>query len=152
MITLSVERMDSSLMDEMAGLWIDHWKEVSHYPDKIVLAVDREWYSVQQDHGLYLLIAAREEGKLVGYAGFTLMAHPHYVNNIFSNMDVAFLDKEHRKGTVGIKMFKKAEEELKELGVDVIFLRTKVHYNLGPIFERLGYTQAEVAYSKYVGE
>lgn len=151
MITIDVEPFDKALMDEMQPLWDEHWKEVAVYKDNINLSINRDWYTEMYTAGLYIMVVVREEGKLIGYAGFTLITHPHYKDNIFSNMDVAFLLPEYRRGFTAIKMFKFAEQKLKELGADVIILRTKEHYNLGRLFEHLNYEKAEVAYFKYVG-
>ena len=148
----SHEYMDDSLMDEMEELWKSHWNEVANFQDKIKLAVDRESYIQMQQVGLYQTIVVRDDsGSLVGYIGFIISVHPHYKDNLFASMDNVFIHKEYRKGFAGIRLFKTAEKLLKELGVDIIMMRTKKHFDLSPIFERMGYVEMERVYSKYVG-
>lgn len=153
MITFTHERMDSLLMDEMESLWKIHWEEVANYQDKMKLNVDRELYTQMQDSGLYQTITARnEEGALIGYIGFLITTHPHYKESIFANMDNVFLHKDYRKGFVGIKLFQRAEKLLKELGVDIIMMRSKHKSDLSPIFKLMNYSLTETVYSKYIGE
>jgi len=147
------ERMDNALMDEMEELWKEHWEEVANFQDKIQLSVDREAYCGMQDNGLYQTIIARDDsGKLIGYVGFIISTHPHYKNNIFANMDNVFLHKDHRKGLAGYRLFKEAENLLKELGVDMIMMRSKVKNDLSPIFRKMGYDPVETVYAKFVGD
>jgi len=146
------EYMDDSLMDEMEILWSLHWNEVANFQENIKLAVDRESYIQMQQVGLYQTIVIRnDENTLIGYIGFIISTHPHYKDNIFASMDNVFIHREYRKGFAGIRLFKEAEKLLKELGVDMIMMRTKKHFDLSPIFERMGYLEMEKVYSKYIG-
>lgn len=146
------EKMEDSLMDEMEVLWNNHWEEIANYQKKIKLSVDKEWYKEMQDVGLYQTITVRDDGTLIGYIGFVISTHPHYRDNIFASMDNVFIHKDYRKGTIGIKLFKEAEKLLKELGVDIILMRSKVHFDLSKIFEYMDYIPMEKTYSKFIGE
>jgi hypothetical protein len=41
---------------------------------------------------------------------------------------------------------------LKQRGVKKIFTGTKLSLDMGPIFERLGWTEAERLFCKYIGD
>lgn len=152
MITIQLESLTREILDEMDSLMDAHWEEVAVNQQKIKLKVDKDWYVLMQENGLYVYISVRDDGKLVGYLGYMLQAHPHYMDNIFASMDVVFIDKAYRKGMLAVKLFKVAEQELKDLGVDVIYNRMKKLHPLTSLFERLGYEEGEVAFIKYVGE
>ena len=70
-----------------------------------------------------------------------------YANN---DMVPADTKKEKRKGFVGIKLLKFMEESLKAKGVQKIYMGHKLHINLTPILERLGYKQIEKLFTKVI--
>ena len=66
------------------------------------------------------------------------------------NISIFFIKKEKRKGFVGIKLLKFMEESLKAKGVQKIYMGHKLHINLTPILERLGYKQIEKLFTKVI--
>jgi hypothetical protein len=51
----------------------------------------------------------------------------------------------------GFKLIKYAESRLKEMGVSVIHINTKVHAPFDSLMDRMGYNLIERLYSKYIG-
>ena len=67
-----------------------------------------------------------------------------------------WLDPVYRLGWTGIRMFKETEKMLKETGVKMVFVHTKLHFEadrgtIGKLFDRLGYKPVETVYSKFIG-
>ena len=150
MITYTVEAWDD-IKDEVKPLLQRHWEEVALDRDTIPLAVDWDSYDVLAAQGVLHLLIARKDGVMIGYYWAIVRTHLHYVETLFAFTDILFIEKQHRRGMVGVNLFREMERTLKELGVQKIFAATKTKLDLGPIFKRLGYTVHEVVYSKMIG-
>lgn len=138
--------------EEAKELIVEHWEEIAVNKEKIKLNPDWEAYQELEDHGRLKIFTARSSGKLVGYFVVFINRHIHYKDHIFAVNDIIFLNKDYRKGSAGIKLIKFAESCLKEDGVSVILLNSKVHKPFDPIMERLGFRLTERVYSKYIGD
>jgi GNAT superfamily N-acetyltransferase len=105
--------------DEAAHLLEKHWEEIALNKEKIKLNPDWNAYDAMYKSGQLGIYTARKNGKLIGY--FVVVATPslHYKDHLFAVNDIIYLDPEHRKGFVGIKLIKFAEEDLKKFGVSV---------------------------------
>ena len=141
-----------TVQEEMRTLVGEHWEEIAVNKDKIKLNPDWESYEHLSDEGYLGIYTARSNGALVGY--FIVVATPniHYKDHIFGVNDVLFLQKKYRKGLTGVKLIKFAEKDLKEKGVSVLVINTKVHTPFDKILERMKYSLIERVYSKYIGE
>ena len=69
---------------------------------------------------------------------------------MFAANDIIYLHKDFRKGFTGIKLIKFAEQALKEDGVSVLVVNTKVHQPFDSVLEWLGFNLTERMYSKYL--
>ena len=76
----------------------------------------------------------------------------HYKDHIFAANDVIYLSAKHRKGLTGVKLIKFAETCLKQDGVSVLSINTKVHRPFDKIMDYLGFNLIESVYSKYIGD
>jgi N-acetylglutamate synthase-like GNAT family acetyltransferase len=65
-------------------------------------------------------------------------------------VDLYYLLPEHRKGITGVKLFKNAEADLKELGVKKIYTGCKLHLDHTKLFEFLGYTKSDYQFIKLI--
>ena len=142
----------SAVQYEMDNLLRNHWEEVAVYKDKIPLDPDWAFYEALSVAGLLGIYTVRLESELVGYFVVIAKSHPHYKGNVFAANDVIYLAPEHRKGLVGAKLISFAEKNLKERGVSVLVINTKVHRPFDPLLVRLGFDKVEHTYSKYIGD
>tara|TARA_R110000868_G_scaffold340099_1_gene600763 strand:+ start:786 stop:1256 length:471 start_codon:yes stop_codon:yes gene_type:complete len=140
------------IKDEISNLLQDHWEEIALNKEKIKLNPDWGAYSVLYKSGKLGIYTARKEGKLIGYFVVIAGSNPHYKDHLFAVNDIIYLVPEHRKGFVGIKLIKYAEKDLKNFGVSVFTINTKVHKPFDSVLERLGFNLIERVYSKYIGE
>ena len=150
MITYTVEGWHD-IKDEVQPLLQRHWEEVALNREEIPLAVDFDSYDALADMGVLHILVARKDGVMIGYYWAIVRTHLHYATTLFAFTDILFIEKQHRRGLVGYKLFVEMEKSLKALGVKKIFAATKTKLNLGPIFKRLGYDVHEIVHSKMIG-
>jgi GNAT superfamily N-acetyltransferase len=135
-------------LDEAMPLIVDHWENIALNKDTIALSPLWDTYTELEKIGVLKIITARQEKKLVGYAVYVISPSLHYSDQIVADADVFWLDPEHRKGMAGIRLFKHAEKVLKSYGVTRILNKVKIHFDVGMVFERMGYEPIERVYSK----
>ena len=128
-----------------------HWSEIALNQDNIKLNPDWDAYHNLEDQGKLKIFTARDGDKLVGYFVVLLGNNIHYKVHLFASNDVIYLHKDYRKGFAGIRLIKFAETYLKEDGVSMIIINTKVHQPFDKILNRIGFNLTERAYSKYLG-
>lgn len=138
------------ILEEFMPLMFDHWEEVALNRDIIPLDPDWERYEKLEEIGWTHMTTVRCDGVLVGYSFYLVSTQLHYRTFKIAQGDAFYLDPSHRRGGVGIKLFKEAEKALKELGVKKIINGIKLHRDVGKVFERLGYTPFERHYSKLI--
>lgn len=152
MITFSVETLDQCL-PEIEPLLQGHFEEVGAnraqlgYPN-----MDKStYYAVEARGGLHIVVA-RSLGAIVGYYVAFVNVHLHYAHSLTALTDVYYIHPDHRKGSVGIKLFKEAERTLKARGVQRIFSGTKKSKDMSKLFEFLGWTHNENLFVKWIGD
>lgn len=129
-----------------------HWEDIALNKDKIKLNPDWDAYYVLEQAGVLKIFTAREGDKLVGYFVVIIQYNMHYKDHLFASNDIIFLHPDYRKGRTGIKLIQFAEKCLKEDGVSVLTINTKVHKPFDKLMEFLGFGLIERVYSKYIGK
>jgi len=128
-----------------------HWNEVALNKEHIKLNPDWKSYYELEQVGKLRIFTARNKGTLVGYFVVIVNSNLHYKDHLFAANDIIYLHKDYRKGFTGIKLIKFAEECLREDGVSVLAINTKVHQPFDVVLERLDFNMVERVYSKYLG-
>ena len=136
---------------ECQSLIEQHWEDIALNKDTIKLNPDWEAYHSLEESGGLKVFTARESGLLVGYFVVIVGYHLHYKDHLFASNDIIYLHKDYRKGFAGIKLIKFAEACLKEDGVSVLTINTKLHMPFGKLLQRLKFKPIEETYSKYLG-
>lgn len=147
MITYQVEKI-SDIKDEMTPLLDNHYDELTLHKEVVKLSVDWERYLKMDEAGALFNLTVRDSGKLVGYSVFYVQQHMHYTGLKMAKNDVLFLAKEYRKGPIGIKIIKRCEKELAEIGVQKIVWHAKQSNYLGELLVLLGYGVEDVILGK----
>ncbi len=137
--------------DECVPLIESHWEEVAINKEDIKLNPDWETYEKLEDLGMLAIFTARSSGKLVGYLVVFLTKNLHYKDHLFASHDLIYLDPDYRKGMTGVRLIKFTEKCLRQDGVSVMTMNTKVKNPFDPILERLGFNLTERVYTKYLG-
>ena len=135
-------------LDEAKPLLVDHWENIALNKDTIALDPLWDTYRKLEETGNLKIITARQEKKLVGYAAYVISPSLHYSDQIIADADVFWLDPDYRKGMAGMRLFKHAEKVLKSYGVTRVLNKVKIHFDVGKVFERMGYDPIERVYSK----
>ena len=124
-----------------------HWREIAHYQD-IELKPDVETYARLQAAGQLRCYTARDSGRLIGYVVFFVRPNPHYATSLQAHQDVLFVALDYRKGMVGVRLIRFAEQRLKAEGVQVIYHHAKRTNKVGELLKRLGYELVDEIYAK----
>ena len=135
------------LWEEAWPLLVEHWGEVAKYSD-IKLDPDFTAYHEAELNGALRVYTARAEGVLVGYAAFMVRGNAHYKSSIQAVQDVVFLRKACRRGLVGYKLLKFADDQLATEGVQVVYQHVKIKNNFSAVLGRIGYEKVEEVWAK----
>lgn len=133
------------LQEEISPLLVKHFTEISHYPD-ILLNPDWDRYFALENGGLFKVFTAREEGVLIGYNAFFLNTNAHYKDSKQASQDVIFIDPSRRG--FGKLFIQWCDEQLKEMGIQVVYHHLKAKKNFGPMLETIGYELVDLIYAK----
>jgi GNAT superfamily N-acetyltransferase len=136
---------------DIKPLLVEHWHEVAVNQDVIKLNPDWDRYHELEGLGHLRIFTAREGLDLVGYFAVIVGTNLHYKDHLFAANDVIYLSPSHRKGFTGVKLIKFAMKYLKQDGVSVLAINTKVQHPFDSLMKFLGFTNVERVYSKYIG-
>lgn len=136
-----------AFVEEMQVLFPLHYEELCVTKD-FPLSPDYAAYKRLADSGMLRCITARADDELIGYIIFIVQPHLHYMTCMTAFEDIYFIRKDYRRGRVGIRLFKYAEDVLKGIGVNRIIMHTKIHMDNSSIFEYLGYKLTDKLYTK----
>ena len=142
----------TSVVDDIKPLIKSHWDEIALNQDRIKLNPDWEAYQNFENQNRLRIFTARDEGELVGYFVVIIGVNIHYKDHLFASNDIIYLSPNHRKGFTGIRLIKFAEKCLREDGISVLTINTKVHQPFDKLMDFLKFNKVERVYSKYVGD
>jgi hypothetical protein len=150
-ISFEVERF-SDVIGEMREYFTAHYQELATFKDKISeVNPDYALYEAMDAAGKLHLVTARDEGKLVGYYVGVVMPQPHYKTTLAAMADLYWLHPDYRKGFTGVDFLRFIESSLKERGVQVTVMGTKLSKDLGRLYEHLGYQPTDTVWRKWIG-
>ena len=136
-----------AFLKEMEVLFPLHYEELCVTKD-FPLSPDYEAYKRLADAGMLRCITVRADDEMIGYAMFFIRPHMHYSTCKTAFEDLYYIRPDYRRGRVGIRLFKYAEDVLKGIGVNRIIMHTKIHMDNSKLFEYLGYTWTDKLFTK----
>ncbi len=140
---------EGGIFHEVQPLVHRHWEDLALNRDKVPLLPNWSRYRQLEGEGALSIVTARRNGKLVGYSCMILSPGLHYSTCFEARMDLFWLAPEVRNQAMpGIRLFRAVEKELKRRGVQRVYVGSKLHKDVGRLFERLGYTPIETWYSR----
>ena len=150
-ITYGIESL-ANARPELEALLPFHWREIARdrkHP-KFQLKPDWAMYHRLESEGSFSMMVVRVDGKMVGYLIGFVRPQLHYADSLAFICDIYFVLPEHRKGRIGVQLFKENEKAMKARGVDKIYLGCKCAEELDrtKLFTRLGYTKIEYVFAK----
>jgi L-amino acid N-acyltransferase YncA len=150
-ITYQLEPWATYFLD-CQTLWLEHYDEIAVQKDRMAMKPDVVAYQNLEQLGQLQIVTAREAGQMVGYILSVIRPHLHYADVLCGYEDAYFLAKSHRKGMAGVRLIKEAIRHMQAAGVRKAFFMTKVALDMGAIFRRLGFTETDIVYSKWIGD
>lgn len=151
MITAHVESFESNL-DYLKPLLPIHYEELALNQDKVPLSPQFDKYIAAEHRGELLFVGLRNAGELVGYFIGFIAPGLHYSTCLTCQMDIFYVHPDHRGTGAGFQLFKFVEQQLKQRGVQRMFVGSKMHKDASWLFEKLGYTPVETYYSTWLGD
>jgi GNAT superfamily N-acetyltransferase len=133
---------------EIYNLLAQHYTEVKLKPDQIKLNLDDAAYRQMHGLGNLVLITARHDSDLVGYATVFLKADLHSAHTLTGFADSYYLLPAFRRGWAGIKLIREIERVLKELDVKKFYIGASLHMNTAKLFKFAKYQEEETIFSK----
>jgi len=125
----------------------DEWAEVEpEYPPS---NVNWKLYEKLGEMGAAYALTASENGVVIGYNAFLVNEHIHYPEIKTATQSGMYLYPAYRKGFTGINLVKKAEAELKAIGINKINYQIKTP-GLIKILKHLGYEQSAILLTKRI--
>jgi len=97
-----------------------------------------------------LVFTARDDEKLMGYNVFFVANNAHYKDSLQATQDILYLAPEYRGKMTGVRFIRWCDNELEDLGVEVVYQHVKARpeLNFGPMLERIGYELVDLIYTK----
>lgn len=141
------EEITEALLDEIIPLLVGHYAELPRFKD-IKPEPDWDFYLKAGSIGVMKCFTLREEGKLIGYAVFSVSKHPHFKNSLQAVHDLLYLEPASRKGRNGIEFIKDCDEALTAMGCQVISWSSNSQHDYSAILERLGYQLVDLTFSR----
>lgn len=132
-------------LEEVTPLTEQHLAESSKR--KATLAPMWSRYAAFESTGNFLAFTVRDNGSLVGYAGFFVGQHLHHADTVAAINDVLYIKPEHRNGFTVRRFIRFIEAELKPLAQTISFHVT-LQKDFRPLLHRLGYADEEIVVSK----
>ena len=134
-------------LKQLESIFPDHYDELCVTKD-FPLAPDYDAYRRLANAGMLRCITVRADEEVIGYAIFIVQPHLHYMTCKTAFEDIYYIRPDFRKGRVGIRLFKYAEDVLKGIGVNRIIMHTKIHMDNSKLFEYLGYKWTDKLFTK----
>lgn len=122
--------------------------EFEKYHRQIPMAVDFERMLEAERQFRYRMWAAHQDGLLIGFIEFHLGPTFHNRSMLYAQDGGHFLAPEFRDVFTFLKMWRTAEEALRELGVQVILAHDNDVRPVAPVFKRLCYQPVGTVYLK----
>jgi hypothetical protein len=135
-------------------LMAEHHEEIVEDKERMPLDLDVDSCAAMDKAGNMLLLAARKEGKLVGYGIFLLSNSLMSKKVQCATQAPYFVKADERKNGIGLKIYRNAIEILRNRGVKQLFPH---HWlkgggeKLGEFFVHLGAHEIQHEYSLWIG-
>lgn len=113
----------------------------------IPLDPDWERYFYFEDMGVLHILTARRGDRLIGWAVLFVWPHIDARTVPFADVKTIWLDKPFREGILGMKLLKRAVDDMEAKGVRMTHVAAKDE-RFGKVLERLGFEAVETIYSR----
>lgn len=141
----------AQVREEALPLTRAHWDEVEaalHGPETAPL--DAEQYARWEALDMLHISTLRQDGRLAGYAAFSLCPCPHRPGVRLAALDGLYLAPGLRGGLAVLRLLRQAETALAERGVGLIQYSSPASRPCDALYRRLGAQHTETIWHKEV--
>jgi predicted GNAT superfamily acetyltransferase len=149
-VTSGFRRISLAELQQAAELIRAHWEEVALSKDLMVLDPDWAKYELLDASGGLLVVGAFAEERLIGYSVGLVTGHMHYRGLVYYQNDALFVDRQHRRGEVGLNLIQCSESLAEEQGAKFFCWHAKQGTALDALLSRKGYAVQDIIYSRRV--
>jgi len=141
------EETYQQFVPDLLKFLVPHWREAGKDHDRVPMSPDWPLYERMAAQGQLLIIAARDSGRLVGYAIWFIKNHHNYKDTLFAIANIYYLLPGYRTRCKR-DLFQKGEDLARERGVRRIVNRSKTFNHAGDLFKEMGYEMVEISWEK----
>lgn len=147
------EERAADVIAEAAGLAARHWREVeAPLHGREDYSPDAERYGTLERLGMLSITTARHgDGRLAGYAVFTLAPCPHLQGELVAALDGLYLAPGARHGWNALALLRSAEAALAARGAGIIQYGSPASRPCDALYRRLGARHTETIWHKRLG-
>ncbi len=150
---ITVQKVDSNVLLDDPDFYIlaVEYEDESSNKELGPCNWNRKQYLEMEERGVFHIVAAHDNGKLVGLATAVVAVLPHYSVPV-ATVESIFVRPEYRKGRVGLHLIDKIESVAKDGGAMGLFLTAPVGSSLAGIAPRKGYRHTNEVFFKSLHE
>jgi len=116
--------------------------------DDMPIAPRWEVYEALEKDGRLLIVTLREGLAFAGYCSILIMAPLHHGKSIEAMIDVFWVNPQFRGRQGGRRLFRKAEEELRKIGVERWLGLSRLACDSAALFRACGFRPIETLYER----
>lgn len=128
---------------EARGLLMAYGKEVNL---SFELKPDWNLYHTLEEAGALVVMAARNEGTLVGFAAFTMYPDINSRGEIAAHCNSLYLHPNFRKDGAGRKLIQYGDTLCRAKGVSRVMISSQTYQPIDGLLEAMGYEKAETIF------
>lgn len=148
-LTIDQEPIADIIESELWPLLVEHREELTTNKALMKLAPDTARYRDLEAAGSLCGLVVRDEARAVaGYSVNFIAPHLHYSECVAAHNDVLFLRRDHRQGTLGLRLLRATEDACRAHGAALICWHAKPGTSLEQILRRRAYRVQDVIFSK----
>lgn len=137
----------SEVFEQARALAVEHWRETEADVSSTGPAPPLELYQVLEGGGKMLAFGAFDGDTMVGYVAGVMSQSLHY-GFTYCAHDLLFVRKEHRTGSLGLRLMRRLEAAAASRGATFIAWHCKPGSTFQNILDRAGYKAEETIYRK----
>jgi len=135
--TITVEKASVQDLSSFTDLIEEHWASFQNKPPTLN----------ENILGNFSVVQAKDKGKIVGYVFYALFLSPYY-EEIWSQVDMFYLQPRYRKQGIGKKMFSLVEEDVKSQGASKLISSFNLKQPLEGFYHSMGFKPTHIAVAK----
>jgi GNAT superfamily N-acetyltransferase len=143
----------AEIRDELPELFARQYGELVTDKDGLYENPDYQRYFELERLGVLYCLTARKGPILIGYFFNMVSYHLHHKGLKTSMSDLVYVLPEYRNGTgVGLELMQAGMSQMKQLGVNKMYLVTKNDTRMAQLAGHLGFRPIEEVHSLWIGD